>query len=446
MSHTDAAPITASRLSTRGFAVALLAMLLTACPTETKLPTVTLAGVAAVTTETTLMLTAIATPAMGSGFNGVGPAIIKVELYDGTKKLDEKTIEPYLFEVKLTSGDNGKKQFKARAYDQAGAVGESNTVTVDVNIAVPDITPPTVISVDPPNGATGVTNDKMITVTFSEPMNQQATQAAFQSVDLPSNAVTFAWSTDGKVMTIKPNIPLEYKSVSSPSDVPRIYGYSMTSTATDLAGNKLILLNSSFSTLKQVMTTLESIDTLTGSLSGGSTSFICSEICIGETENNIGIRGFISFDLSSIPSSVKTFDILKADMKLSSSRVPSNYYPLGLCDRNNRNYTCFLIESISYADLQQSTYDARINSTVYADKFYCEILCIIQFPKDGLNTVDSLKSVQDDWENRTLRSKKSQFRYRMPLQTDGNNTLNYVKIIKNDTNFKPKLEITYLIP
>jgi Bacterial Ig-like domain len=445
MNCTDTAQTTCSRLSAQRIVSALVVVLLTACPTEVKTPTVTLAGVAAVTTESTLMLTAIAAPAIGSGFDNVGPAITKVELYDSTKKLAEKTVAPYVFEVKLNSSDNGKKQFKAKVYDQAGAVGESNTVTVDVDIKLPDTTPPTVVSVDPPNGAIGVTNDKAITITFSEPMNQQATQAAFQSVDLPSNAVTFAWSADGKAVTIKPNASLEYKVVSSPSDAPRAYSVSVTSTATDLSGNKLFESKSAFSTLKQIKITLESLSSLTGSIKNSFSSLVCEYICVGDTAENTGLRGFISFDLSILPSNLETKNIINVDFKfdvISVNGYPSN--SLKFRDQNSHTYF-FYIENVSYIDLEQSSYYVNINSLVKSyDQENCEILCQAGSPGRGSYIVSALDALKSDWENKTSRGKRSQYRFRFPKETNSDSLLDYTVFANNPST--PSLVVTYLLP
>ncbi len=461
MNLTDTTHRTRSRLGAQGVAVVLLALLLTACPIETKLPTVTLAGVASVTTESTLMLTAIAAPAVGSGFNSVGPAITKVELYDGVKKLTEKTASPYVFEVKLTATDNGKKQFKAKAYDQAGTIGESNTVTVDVNIAVPDTTPPTVVSVDPPNGATGVTNDKAITVTFSKPMNQQATQAAFQSVDLPLNAVTFAWSTDGKVMTVKPNAPLEYKAVSSPSDVSRTYAFSLTSTATDVVGNKLGQSNVAFSTLKQVTTTIQSSDDLTGWISDkGGSSLSCAEICIGDDANNFSLRGMISFDISSLDK-IK-YPIIIKDAKLSYNVFSSTpettdgrtypYLSLYFSDRLNNisGFNVSYIESLSYNDLSLVNYDNPGSFHNLIRKYYVTSCFLVDYcnffiPLIGPNSFNTLDSFKDDWNNRTIRLNRSQFRFRFAAPTNSDNQAQYLVIDRTGSK-KPTLEVVFLMP
>jgi hypothetical protein len=44
------------------------------------------------------------------------------------------------------------------------------------NVVVPDTTSPSVVSMSPANGATGVASDALITIEFSEPMDQLSVQ------------------------------------------------------------------------------------------------------------------------------------------------------------------------------------------------------------------------------------------------------------------------------
>ncbi len=418
---------------------------------DRRAPTVALAGSASVTSETPLKLTATVTTAIDPAANNPSSAITKVELYDGAKKLDEKTVSPYVFEVKFTKDNNGPKAFKARAYDQVGAVGESSVLAVDVKIPVPDVTPPTVVSVDPPNGATGKYNTQPITVTFSEPMNQVATQAAYQSADLPASAVTFTWGTDGKVMTVKPNAPLEYKVVPSPNDAARSYSFALTSTATDLAGNKLAGLNSSFSTLKQVTMVISSVDALTGSAAGGATSFACPDICVGDAVENLGLRGFVTFSLFSLPSDLSVENIVDANLNFAYKSI-SGEIACRSFDSSQQTIRIndFFIESVSFNTLNNNIYELQTNNLVYKQDYTGDIIfCdknITWYPNNTVNNkVNTLAAVKKDWENRKSRNSLSQYRFRFGLQTDVNGKADYIDFVKSGSG-APRLEITYLIP
>jgi len=102
-----------------------------------------------------------------------------------------------------------------------------------------DCTPPAVIAnaIVPANGSTGVRSDTKISIAFSEPMNQQTTEAAFASADIPSR--TYSWDSSGTILTVTPAGGLAYATGTDPALAARSYSFSITTTATDLAGNHL---------------------------------------------------------------------------------------------------------------------------------------------------------------------------------------------------------------
>ncbi|MCU0607840.1 MAG: Ig-like domain-containing protein, partial [Candidatus Edwardsbacteria bacterium] len=93
--------------------------------------------------------------------------------------------------------------------------------------APPDTTPPTIVSVSPAYGATGVALDEPITVAFSEPMNTG-------SVDgYPSgNSFTLGWNAGGDTLTLTPQYSYQYNTVY----------WIIVTAGTDLAGNPLPVL------------------------------------------------------------------------------------------------------------------------------------------------------------------------------------------------------------
>ncbi len=460
MSYLNASTLTDSKFIFRVILGTLITLLLTACPTETKLPTVTLSGLASVTTETTVVLTANATTAPGSGFDNVGPAISKVELYDGTKKLLEKITAPYTFEVKLTSSDNGTKRFKAKVYDQTGAVGESNTVTMDVNITVQDTTSPMVISVDPPSGATGVLKDKTITVTFSEPMNQAATQAAFQSTDLPFNSITFSWDKSGKILTILPNKPFEYLETKDPFSAPLNYRYSLTNTATDIAGNKLVGISTYFSTMKKVSSVISSTDNLTGGITSDGTvkSSDCSKICLGDDSLNRQSRGFIDFSLRILPDKVLPSNVLSASLSFLVDTIYVGNPYLNLLygcqyDPDYRANLCYTLtlENVYYGrTLIREAFEVVATSEIKrylmpdGDRYTGQEVGQHN-PAHTWNSVDVLSAIQKDLTNKTPQDYHSQYRLRFFTPSNFDGKADYI-MVENAGSNRPKLELVYLIP
>jgi Bacterial Ig-like domain len=90
----------------------------------------------------------------------------------------------------------------------------------------PDTTPPTVTSMWPSNGATGVALDARPQIIFSEPMDQSATEAAFRIQ--PAIVGTFSWG--GNTLTFQPDRNLGPESTCA---------VSVDTSALDLAGNAL---------------------------------------------------------------------------------------------------------------------------------------------------------------------------------------------------------------
>jgi len=117
---------------------------------------------------------------------------------------------------------------------EAGAAG--NDAGRGGEPAVPDTTPPEIVSVVPEDGAHGVRIDSDIVVTFSESMDRPETEASFQGDAFLPSHTTFTWSDNGKVMSIHSPGSLEYADVSADA---REYSFSITTFARDLAGNHL---------------------------------------------------------------------------------------------------------------------------------------------------------------------------------------------------------------
>ncbi|MGH3104465.1 MAG: S8 family serine peptidase [Gaiellaceae bacterium] len=122
----------------------------------------------------------------------------------------------------------GAWTLRVRSWSGAG----SFFVDVSAGLGAPpaDTTPPTVASVSPGDGATAVAPSANVTTTFSEPMDQAATQAAFSLVDVSNAPVagTFSWS--GTTMTFDPA-----GSLASAAQ----YTARVTTAAQDPAGNAL---------------------------------------------------------------------------------------------------------------------------------------------------------------------------------------------------------------
>ena len=111
--------------------------------------------------------------------------------------------------------------------------------------STPDTTAPTVLSVNPPSGATNVPLNTSITITVSEPIDPSRVGPNSMSVYLNNGALradgSYAVSSDGTVVTFTPAMPLPTNSI--------VYVYSnLDFSVTDFANNPLQYTFSSFTT------------------------------------------------------------------------------------------------------------------------------------------------------------------------------------------------------
>ena len=131
--------------------------------------------------------------------------------------------------------------------------------------AAPDLTAPSVTSVSPPDGATGVSTGSSVTVSFSEPMDKEATQSAFSLVNSANGADvngSFSWS--GNTTTFKPSSALADGTT---------YVATVGAGAADAAGNQLAGdARWSFRTIATVTMAPSGATVQSGSIRGG-TSF-----------------------------------------------------------------------------------------------------------------------------------------------------------------------------
>jgi len=107
-----------------------------------------------------------------------------------------------------------------------------------ISIGPTDTTPPTIITQIPAPDDTNVPITTNIQVTFSEPMNKSATESAFSIT--PTVAGSKSWQ--GNTLIFNPTADLEYK---------KTYKVTITSSATDLAGNPLAHTEWSFTTIEE---------------------------------------------------------------------------------------------------------------------------------------------------------------------------------------------------
>jgi parallel beta-helix repeat protein len=195
-----------------------------------------------------------------------------------------------------------------------------------------DTTAPTVASVDPANGTVKVPSDKVIKVTFSEPI-----KAGSLWIELKNNAGTaipFTTFISSKVLTITPTTLLTANK----------YTLTLhTGSVTDLAGNSLALWGTNFNT-----TNAFTIDSITNA-AGTVKNYV-------ETHHALPSSVTISGTQISMPQFLKlaTEALLNIAGTLNTSLIPGTY---GSAPSPSETMTSGIINSTEYKDIAK-----RVNS------------------------------------------------------------------------------------
>lgn len=163
-------------------------------------------------------------------------------------------------EIGFTPTVTGAYTVRVKSFNGSGAF------VLDISAGLgADTTAPTVSSVAPANGATGVAATTAVSVTFNEAMNQAATHGAFSLTPAGGSPVAGAFSWSGTTMTFTPSAPL----ASSTS-----HAAIVTTAASDSAGNPLAVAQTwSFTTAAPAATVTASPSSTTiqtGTLRSGS--------------------------------------------------------------------------------------------------------------------------------------------------------------------------------
>jgi Bacterial Ig-like domain len=394
--------------------IPLLLLLLTACP-EPTLPGGTKPTINSFTASPSSL------PAGG------GSVTLQWDVKDATSlsiKNSVGTVTGTSKTVNVTSNTT----FTLTATNDSGSTTKSTSVSVGI-----DTNAPTVVSVDPPDGATGVKSDAIITITFSAAMDTEATQAAYQSTDLLPSDVSFYWSDDATVLEIEPTNFLEYARGSGTTFAAKQYAFSITDLAKDANGNSLSPFSSSFSTLRAVSNTCLGIVNLEGAaFSNSAVDLNGSVIEVGDYSDNGGVRGFFSFDLSTC--------------------LPPEGYPVSYAELNMyKIVTEGKPQELGFMTLEHLDYGDSLTSDDYA---------IPAFANVGIADIGSvldrtwmtwpvMTHVQDDIANRATRGNRSQFRLSFASQTNNNNAFDVITFIATTLaggSLEPFIQLEYLIP
>ena len=161
----------------------------------------------------------------------------------------------------------------------------------------------------PADGQTGVALGSAIEVTFSEPMDQAATEAAF-SID-PAVSGTFAWDAEGLTLTFTPDAPFDYNTNVEWQIAQAAADQAGLGMAGDFEGVFVVLRQKTISLYSQ-----PARDGFVYAPGAAALNKVVTEGFNGHNSLLVGTwtRGFLSFDLAKLPA--ETVDIVAAELQV----------------------------------------------------------------------------------------------------------------------------------
>lgn len=296
----------------------------------------------------------------------------------------------------------------------------------------PDSTPPEPLGQLPADLATGVERTASITILFSEPMDTASVEGAF-AITSPIGYSTgaFSWNNAGTEMTYKPSADFDYGV-----DV----NWQVSTTAKDLAGNTLQApITGTFRTVR-VQTTTIPFDPLTsGYLSlpdyAGHT-YIEMTASAGALSDNSFHRIFIGFKLDSLPDNLKriTHGTLKWWV---TAKQGDPFVKFGSLLLEPVNIGEKLDTSSGFADPPQEAID-DFHAQPLSDPTYVHLNSSSTYGE-----IDTTALLITDWQNRLVRSRRTQYRLRFEKESTTNGTTDRLYCNPASTPKLAELEITY---
>jgi hypothetical protein len=200
-----------------------------------------------------------------------------------------------------------------------------------------------VTSYSPEDGATGVPGSAGLTITFAQSMDTVSVRAAFESATLPLDAATFTWSDADTRLHVDFDPPLAEAEGTDPRILePLCQRYRIEPSAIDASRHPLEASEVGFCTRRRIRQAFSSV--LDRDLSGnwrsdgaygdGDCLREGTALCVGDSgfAPNQQYRGFLSFDLSSVPAPALevTRAVLQLTLRSSVGRPFPDLGPLRL--------------------------------------------------------------------------------------------------------------------
>lgn len=292
---------------------------------------------------------------------------------------------------------------------------------------------PAIVSIDPPDGATGVKKDTNIVVTFNQPMDTGKTEAAYYSKneELDSANVRFSWNSDNTELTIDPDNDLQYNSGTNPDEViAKQYSFGFSERAMAISGDSLPSTDSGFGTLKFISAKISyylSMEMDTNDRYPGK----LFALSLGDNAANLGVRAFAFFNILELPATLVSGNILSATLRLYKKGVTGS--PYVKLNAPCTTYYCAprrgSVQVDHVSDYLQVYYDspvqvalgdldtpAFVTSTSIPFRGYYETTT-----PNGWKSLSVTEAIKYDVKNRVIRGLYSKATFRLSFQRNSNN-------------------------
>lgn len=273
----------------------------------------------------------------------------------------------------------------------------------------PDTTPPTVLSTSPSQASIGNARNALLEVVFSEPMNKASVQAAF-SITAPAglNGGSFSWNEAATVMTYVPPTSFAYGTEVN---------WQVSTGARDAAGNALVeTVLRGFRVIRQGTLTVRFDPETSGSV-GAPNYFrqttIYNTAYLGDDFGNEAYRLFLGFKLDGLPED--TMKISQATLRWWVTKQIGN--PLD-------KLGALQLEPVDVGDqIGTAPGDGPPSPDAIADYHVSPLssgATILPSTIGAPGLFDVTSWAAEDWSDRAVRNRRTQYRLRFSHGSDGN--------------------------
>lgn len=297
----------------------------------------------------------------------------------------------------------------------------------------PDTTSPVVLSASPDNGAIGIELRPTIKVLFSEPMDKATTEAAIAFTTPTSfGIVEHSWNEMATELTFKSSTAFPYGTSVA---------WQVSTLARDASGNGLATNTvKNFRILRLNTATIYFDPETSGTLSAPGyirqTSFY-NGASVGDHGDTLSHRLFLGFKLDAIPETVTR--ITSSQLKWPVSVIQGD--PFG-------KLGALLLEPVDVGDIIEYSFDTT-NPQAVADYHATPLSAAMTIPP----SVDPFRGNFDitpwtiqDWQNRNIRNKRTQYRLRFETPNSGDQVLDRLRCDVETHPVLAELWVTYEYP